>query len=200
MNWFSFHCTIGCSIILTSIVNDMGSQSKHLYCTLYMFCIGLMIAVLAETCSPDVTDISSMRWCTYVVFRRWNTGFFQNDCQGFNNLSYTNTWDNSICIFLFNRTTLQVFVTYLTDALYVHPLWFYKNQHDNRIRSKLSVACQRWWFQWLFWFVPSVPGYLPEEEEHKPDPWRNPIERNHMGLHLDNDVVKTPTIISNNPV
>jgi len=32
--------------------------------------------------------------------------------------------------------------------------------------------------------VPSVPGYLREEEEYKPDPWRNPTERNHMGLHL----------------
>ena len=31
------------------------------------------------------------------------------------------TWDRSICIFLFNRTTLQVFVTYLTGALYAHP-------------------------------------------------------------------------------
>ena len=31
--------------------------------------------------------------------------------------------------FLFNRTTLQVFVTYLTGALYVHPLDFYKHQH-----------------------------------------------------------------------
>jgi len=30
--------------------------------------------------------------------------------------------DRSICIFLFNRTTLQFFVTYLTGALYVHPL------------------------------------------------------------------------------
>ena len=86
--------------------------------------------------------------------------------------------------FLFNRTTLQVFVTYLTGALYVHPLWFYKHQHDNRVRSKLFVACQRWWFQWRFWFVPSVPGYLREEEGHKPDPWRNPIERNHMVLHV----------------
>ena len=37
--------------------------------------------------------------------------------------------------FLFNGTTLQVFVTYLTGALYVHPLWFYKHQHDNRVRS-----------------------------------------------------------------
>ena len=73
------------------------------------------------------------------------------------------TWDSSICgFFLFNRTTLQVFVTYLTGALYVHPLWFYKHQHDNRVRSKLFVACQRWWFQWRFWFVPSVPGYLRE--------------------------------------
>ena len=37
------------------------------------------------------------------------------------------TWDSSICIFLFNRTTLQVFVTCLTGALYVQPLWFYKH-------------------------------------------------------------------------
>jgi len=50
------------------------------------------------------------------------------------------TWDSSICVFLFNRTTLQFFVTYLTGALYVHPLWFYKHQHDNGVRSKLFVA------------------------------------------------------------
>jgi hypothetical protein len=48
-----------------------------------------------------------------------------------------------ICVILFNRTTLQVFVTYLTDALYVHPLPFYKHQHDNRVRTKLFVAYQR---------------------------------------------------------
>jgi len=109
------------------------------------------------------------------------------------------TWDRSICIFVFNRTTLQVLVTYRTGALYVHRLWFYKHQHDNRVRS-MFVACQRWWFQRRFWFVPSVPGYLREEEEHKPDPWCNPIERNHVGLHLENEVVKTPTIILNKPV
>ena len=97
------------------------------------------------------------------------------------------TSDRSMCIFLFNRTTLQFFVTYLTGALYVHSLWFYKYQHDNGVRSKLFVACQRWWFQWRFWFVPSVLGYL-REEEHKPDPWRNHTERNHMGLHLENEV------------
>ena len=96
----------------------------------------------------------------------WFYRVIQNDCRVFNNLSYT--WDNSICIFLFNRTTLPVSVTCLTGALYVHPLWFYKHQHENPVRSKLSVACQRWWFQWRFWFVPSVPGYLREEEELTP--------------------------------
>ena len=77
-----------------------------------------------------------------------------------------------------------------SGALCVHPLWFYKHQHDNRVHSKLFVACQRWWFQWRFWFVPSVPGYFREEEEYKPDPWRNPIERNHMGLNVENEVAK----------
>jgi len=115
------------------------------------------------------------------------------------------TRDRSICIFLFNGTTLQVFVTYLTGALYVHHLWFCKHQHDNQVRSKLFVA-----FRMLVVMVSMAVlirtfsfGILEwEEEEHKPDPWRNPIERNHMGVHLENEVavVKTPTIISNNPV
>ena len=51
------------------------------------------------------------------------------------------TWDRGLCIFLFNRTTLQVFVTYLIGGLYVHPLWLYKQKPDNRVRSKLFVAC-----------------------------------------------------------
>ena len=32
------------------------------------------------------------------------------------------TSDSSICVFLFNRTTLHVFVIYLTGALYMDPL------------------------------------------------------------------------------
>ena len=63
------------------------------------------------------------------------------------------TWDSSICIFLFNKTTPQVFVTYPTGALYVHTLWLYKHQHYNPVRS----ACQRWRFQCRCRFVPSVP-------------------------------------------
>ena len=47
----------------------------------------------------------------------------RNDCRGFNNLSYTiHLRYQYMYFFLFNRTTLQVFVTYLTGALYVHPL------------------------------------------------------------------------------
>jgi hypothetical protein len=66
----------------------------------------------------------------------------RNDCLGLTTCHTQCTWDRSICIFLFNRTTFQVFVTYLTGALHVHHLWFYKYQHDNRVRSKLFVACQ----------------------------------------------------------
>jgi len=45
------------------------------------------------------------------------------------------TSDSSICIFSLYRTTLQVLVTYVKGALYVHPLWFHIHQHDNRVRS-----------------------------------------------------------------
>ena len=38
----------------------------------------------------------------------------QNDCRGFNDLSYTIHLRQDYMYFLFNRTTLQVFVTYLT--------------------------------------------------------------------------------------
>ena len=106
---------------------------------------------------------------------RYYTGLFKMNVGVLATCHTQYTTDSSICIFLFNRTSLQVSVTYRTSALYVHPLWFYRYHHDNWVRSKLFVACQRWWFQWRFWFVPSVPGYLREEEEHKPDPWRNPI-------------------------
>ena len=94
------------------------------------------------------------------------TGWFQMIVGVLTTCHTQYTWDRSMCVFLFNRTPLQVFDTYLTGALYMHPLWFYKHQHDNRIRSKLFVTCRWWWFQWRFWFVPSVPGYLREEEEH----------------------------------
>jgi len=120
------------------------------------------------------------------------------------------TSDSSRCIFLFNRTTLQVFVTYLTGALYVYPLWFYKHQHDNRVRSILSVACQRWRFQWRFAAI--LVNCAPSGELHNyctPHIIKENFE-NFM-IHRCNyillsqvycvwQVVKTLTIIFNNPV
>jgi len=120
------------------------------------------------------------------------------------------TWDRSICIFLFNGTKLQVFVTYLTGALYVHPLWFYKHQHDDWFRSKLFVACQRWWFQWRFAAI--LVNCAPSGEIHN---YCTPhiIKENYENflIHRCNYIllsqvycvwqfVKTPTVTFNNPV
>jgi hypothetical protein len=97
--------------------------------------------------SASFSLISYVRnWrCMFIIYRD-----IKSDCRSFNNLSYTIHLRYEYMYFLFNKTTLQVFVTYFTVALYVHPLWFHKHQHDNRVRSKLFVACQRWWFQWRF--------------------------------------------------
>ena len=107
-----------------------------------------MIVGVLTTCHTQYTWDSSICVSLY-------TGLFKMFVGVLTTCHTQYTSDISICAFLFNRKTLQVFVTYLTDALYVHRLWFYRHQHDNRVRS----ACQRWWFQWRFWFVPSVPGY-----------------------------------------
>jgi len=119
------------------------------------------------------------------------------------------TWDRSICILLFNRTTLQVLVTFLTGALYVHPLWFYKHQNDNWVHSKLFVACQRWWLQWQFWFVPPVLGYkgctYRAPVRYVTKTWIVVLLNKKIHILLSQvycvwHIVKTPTIISNNPV
>ena len=113
-------------------------------------------------------------------------------------------WDRSICIVLFNRTTLQVFVTYLTGALYVHPLWFYKHQHDNRVRSTQNAFSLP--------FAAILVNCVPNGEMHN---YCTPhiIKENSENflIHRCNyillsqvccvwQVVKTPTVILNNPV
>jgi len=111
---------------------------------------------------------------TYIVYY---TGLFEMIVGVLITCHTQYTWDRRICIFYLIEQHYMFLVTYLTGALYVHPLWFYKHQHDNRVRSKLFVACHRWWFQWRFWFVPSFPRYMGEEEEHKPDPWRKQVNK-----------------------
>ena len=114
------------------------------------------------------------------------------------------TGDSSICVFLFNRTTLQVFVTYLTGALYVHPLWFYKHQHDNPVRStqnafSLSLAailvnCAASGEMHNY----CKPHIIKENSENFLTHRCNYILLSQV--YCVWKVVKTPTIISNNPV
>ena len=51
-----------------------------------------------------------------------NTGLFKMTVGVLTTCHTQFTSDSSICIFLFNRTTLPVFVTHLTGALYLHRL------------------------------------------------------------------------------
>jgi hypothetical protein len=114
------------------------------------------------------------------------------------------TWDRSTGIFLFNRTKLQVFVTYLTGVLYVHPLWFYKRQHDNPVRSTQNAFSLP--------FAAILAKRAPSGETHN---YCTPhiIKENFENflIHRCNyillsqvycvwEVVKTPTVILNNPV
>jgi len=114
------------------------------------------------------------------------------------------TWNSSICIFLFNRTALQVFVTYLTGALYVHPLWFYRHQHDNQVHSTQNS------FSLLF--AALLVNCAPSREMHNyctPHIIKENLEN--FLIHRCNymllsqvccvwQVVKTATVILNNPV
>ena len=85
----------------------------------------------------------------------------------------------------------------------MHPLWFYKHQHDNRVRSKLFVACQRWWFHG------GSDSYVQFRDTHAPCLLK-------LCISTSNGIVRwwlfpefgaeflldncTPTIILNNPV
>jgi len=112
--------------------------------------------------------------------------------------------------FLFNRTTLQVFVTYLTGALHVHSLWFYKHHHENRVRSKLFVACQHVAFSLPFAAI--LVNCAPSGEMHNyctpyiiKENFENFLIHRCKYILLSQvyclwQVVNTPTIILNNTV
>jgi len=134
-----------------------------------------------------------------------NTGLFKIIVGVLTTCHTQYAWDRSICIFfLFNRTTLQVFVTYLRGALYVHPLWFCKHQHNNRVRSTQNAFSLP--------FAAILVKCAPSGEMHN---YCTPhiIKENFKNflIHRCNyillsqvycvwQVVKTPTIIFNNPV
>ena len=97
--------------------------------------------------SPWYLENSVEMWLHVGSYCARNTGLFKMIVGVLTTCHTQYTWDRSIRIFfLFNRT-LQVFVTYLIGALYVHPLSFCKRQHDNRVGSKLFVACNNLQFR-----------------------------------------------------
>jgi hypothetical protein len=166
----------------------------------------------------------------------WNTGLFKMIVGVLTTCHTQYTWDRSIYIFLFNRTTLSSFVTYLTGALYVHltgalcvhltgalcvhltgalcvrltgalyvlPLWFYKHQHDDWVRSKHNAFSLP--------FATILVNCAPSGEMHNycvPHIIKENFEN--FLIHRCNyrllsevycvwQVVKIPTLILNNPV
>jgi len=86
------------------------------------------IAVLIVTCW-----ITGSIFCKDRHFYNAYTGLFKMIFGVLTTCHTQYNSDSSICIFLFNITTLPVFVTYLTGVLYVHLLWFYKHLHDNQV-------------------------------------------------------------------
>jgi len=170
--------------------------------------------IIFENIKIWMTEWQTGCWQTSNYFENWsndyifqgltNTGLFKTTVGVLTTCHTQYTWDRSTCIFLFNRTTLQVFVTYLTDALYVHPLWFYKHQHDNRVRSTQNA------FSLLFAAI--VVNCAPSGEMHNyctPHIIKENLE--HFLIRRCNyillsqvycvwQVVKPPTIIFKNPV
>ena len=78
----------------------------------------------------NVLIVDTVLCCHVLWWRAVNTGLFEMIVGVITTCHTQYTWDRNICIFLFNRTTLQVFVIYLTGALYVQPLGFYKQLTD----------------------------------------------------------------------
>jgi len=88
----------------------------------FMFCVQLGIEYIF--CSRSISNLLRFNFF-YSKFIAY-TGLFEMTVRVLTTYYTQYTSDSSICIFLFNRTTLPVFVAYLTGALYVHRLWFYR--------------------------------------------------------------------------
>jgi hypothetical protein len=112
-------------------------------------------------------------------------------------------WDRSICIFLFNRTTIQVFVTYLTGALYVRNCrWtIVTDRHSWNVSTQNAFSLP---------FASILVNCAPSGEmrndctPHIKENFENFLIHRCNYILLSQvyclwQIVKTPTIISNNP-
>ena len=103
----------------------VGGWSKDTVCNRYLGLsqqIWSSVLTHSQYSSAQRTDIES-KAASYLKFRsQWvleYTGLFEMIVGVLTTCHTQYTWDRSICIFLFNRTTLQVFVTNLMSVLYV---------------------------------------------------------------------------------
>ena len=108
-------CLAPCVLIRQRNENCLVSVSSDL----------VPLAWRGDHCFPVTVSRRVKTWNRRTLFT--NTGLFEM-IFGVLTACYTQrTWDRSICIFLFNRTTLQVFVTYLIGAL-VSRNWRYESE------------------------------------------------------------------------
>ena len=125
--------------------NFRSASTQAIPCALTFFryydeiiCIHTSTKMITTCHYVPKTSTKTHTWPLHYALYR----VIRNDCRGFNNLSYTiHLREQYMYFFLFNRTTLQVFVTYLIGALYVHPLWFYRViRNDCRGFNSLSYT------------------------------------------------------------
>jgi len=88
--------------------------------TLEIFLVSYALPEVALLGITHVSEVSSV-----IILNQFfvldNTGLFEMIIAVLTTCHTQHTSDSYMC-FLYNRTTIQVFVTYLTGALYVHPL------------------------------------------------------------------------------
>ena len=132
----------------------------------------------------------------------WNTGLLKMTVGDLTTCHIQYTWGSIICIFYLIEQHSKF--TYLTGALYVYPLWFYKHQHDNRVRSTQNAFSLP--------FAAILVNCAPSGEMHNYCTQRIIKENSENFLiHRCNyvllsqvycvwQVVTTPTTILNNPV
>jgi hypothetical protein len=196
---------------------NFGRKDTQFYCGRRESSSRLFLAERLQDPPPLVSNIfyvyvyiyiavSALLVCEYAKLLLPNTGLLKMTVGVLTTCHKQYTWNSSICtFFLFNRTKLpEIFVTHLTGALYVHPLWFYKHQHDNRVRSTQNAFSLS--------FAAILVNCAPSGKIHNyctPHIIRENFEN--FLIHGCNyillsqvyclwQVVKTPTIILNNPV
>ena len=134
-----YNCTqSGCVILVAFTLQQRLHERALMLRYTYVVCLVLTLFFSVEvtfTCYTNLyhlgclmSDLLSWGFASGVSFSCQGliyiyTGLFEMIVGVLTTCHTQYSWDRSICVFLFNRTTLLDFVTYLTGALYVHLLY-----------------------------------------------------------------------------